>query len=121
MALLAQYGALMVVSGVPLCLFGVALGTRVGEVVAYLIPVFLLFVGLIAASWVAPLLAGSERTLFRSAWLILPHYHLADLTARLVFKMGALELRAFRDSLAYLSLQGISLTLIGRCLLRTRS
>ena len=119
-ALLAQYAALLMVAGGPLCLLGVALGIRAGEVVAYLLPVCLLFCGLIAASWLAPLLAGSELTLFRGAWLLLPHYHLADLSARLVFKMGALSPAVFRDSLVYLSLQGASLTILGRCLLRIR-
>jgi len=120
-ALLAQYGALVLASGTPLCLLGVALGTRAGEVVAYLVPVCLLFCGLIGASWLGPLLIGCELPAYRIVWLLLPHYHLADLTSRLVFKMGALTPSAFRDALVYLFLQGASLTLLGRCALRIRS
>lgn len=121
LGLVAQYGALFLVVGIPLCLLGVALGTKAGEVVAFLAPVSLLFCGLIAASWLVPLLAGSDLTLFRSAWVLLPHYHLADLTPRLIFKMGPLGWAQFRDTLVCLTLQGVSLTLLGRCLLRTRS
>jgi hypothetical protein len=119
--LLLQYAALVVVAGAPLCFLGVALGTRAGEVVAFLVPVVVLFCGLVAASWLAPLLAGSELALFRSAWVLLPHYHLADLTPRLVFKMGPLNSADFRDAALCLIAQGAALTLFGRCLFRTRS
>ena len=119
--LVSQYAVLAALSGAPLLLLGVALGTRAGEVIAFLVPVFLLFLGLMAASWLAPMLAGSDALLFRGAWLVLPHYHLADLTPRLVFKMGPMGWGAFIDSLLCLSLQGITLTILGRCLFRTRS
>ncbi len=119
--LVIQYMVLAGVGGGPLLLLAVALGTKAGEVVAFLIPVSLLFLGLIAASWLAPMLAGSDALLFRSAWLALPHYHLADLTPRLVFKMGPLTGADFAGSLLCLTLQGAALTLLGRCLFRTRS
>ncbi len=121
LTLVAEYGALLAVVGVPLCALGVALGTRVGEVIGYLLPVCLLFCGLIAASWLGPILVGSESPVVRGAWLLLPHYHLADLTPRLVFKMGALSPSGFRDSAVCLSLQGAALILLGRCLIRIRS
>lgn len=116
--LVAEYGALVSFVGVPLCALGVALGTRAGEVIGYLVPVCLLFCGLIAASWLGPILVGSESPFVRCMWLILPHYHLADLTPRLVFKMGSLSPSAFLGSAVCLSLQGAALTLLGRCLLR---
>jgi len=121
LVLVAQYAALLTIVGVPLSALGVALGTRAGEVVACLLPACLLFCGLIAASWLAPLLSANPSPQLRCLWLLLPHYHLADLTPRLVFKMGALHPAAFWGSLLCLSLQGASLTILGRCLIRIRS
>jgi hypothetical protein len=55
------------------------------------------------------------------AWLALPHYHLADLTPRLVFKMGPLTQGDFLGSVTCLALQGVAITLTGLCMFRTRS
>ncbi len=119
--LVAQCSVLAVVAFLPLLWLGIALGTRLDEVLAFLIPVSLLFLGLFAAPWIAPLLVGSDAPLFRLAWLLSPHTHLADLTARLVFKMGPLAGSDFIDSLTCLTLQGVAITLTGRCLIRTSS
>jgi len=120
-ALVGQYGALSGMALLPLLWLGVAIGTRVDEVVAFLVPVALLFLGLIAAPWIAPLLAGSDAALFQWGWLALPHTHLADLTPRLVFKLGPLAAADFFGSLGCLTLQGVAVTLLGRCLFRTQS
>lgn len=120
-ALVGQYAALIGMAMLPLLWLGVALGTRVDEVVAFLVPVSLLFLGLIAAPWIAPLLAGSDAVLFRWGWLALPHTHLADLTPRLVFKLGPLAATDFSGSLGCLTLQGVAITLLGRCAFRTHS
>lgn len=119
--LVLQYATLYTLVAVPLVLLGVALGTCAGEVIAFLVPAFLLFTGLIAASWLEPVLTGSSSFLHRLAWLGLPHYHLADLTPRLVFKMGPLPLGDFLRSGACLALQGAAITLTSLCIFRTRS
>lgn len=119
--LVGQYACLYLASGIPLLFFGMALGTRCGEIVGFITPIFLLFVGIVAALWIVPLPAGSDSPLFRTLWLLLPHYHLADLTPRLVFKLGPLAGNDFVGSLGCLFLQGCALTVFGRCLFRTRS
>ncbi len=119
--LVAQYAVLYTLATAPLIFLGVALGTRAGEVIAFCVPVFLLFLGLLAASWLEPLLAGGSSLLHRWAWLALPHYHLADLTPRLVFKMGSLASGDFIGSSLCLGLQGLALSLLGLCVFRTRS
>lgn len=121
LGLVLQYAALYAMVGGPLLLLGVAIGTRAGEVIAFLVPAFLLFVGLFGASWVEPMLAGSSSLIHRTIWLILPHYHLADLTPRLVFKMGPLAPGDFMGSLTCLALQGTTICLSGLCIFRTRS
>lgn len=119
--LVLQYGALYTLVGAPLLLLSAALGTRTAEIIAFLVPVALLFTGLFGAPWLTPMLAGSQADALRSLWLALPHYHLADLTPRLVFKMGPLPQADFLDSAGILCLQGAALCLLGRCLFRTRS
>jgi hypothetical protein len=104
-----------------LLLLSVALGTRTSEVIAFLVPVGLLFIGLSGAAWLAPLLGGSSIDALRSLWVALPHYHLADLTPRLVFKMGALPTNVFLSSLGCLALQGTALGIFARWVFRTRS
>lgn len=119
--LVLQYAALYTIVGTPLVLLGVSLGTCAGEVIAFVVPVALLFLGLLAASWLEPVLAGSSSFLHQGAWLALPHYHLADLTPRLVFKMGPLPQAAFLNSAFALALQGTALSLLALCTFRTRA
>lgn len=119
--LVLQYAALYSLVAAPLVVLGVALGTCAGEVIAFLVPAFLVFTGLVAASWLEPVLTGSSSVVHRLAWLILPHYHLADLTPRLVFKMGPLTQGDFIGSATCLAMQGVAITLTGLCIFRTRS
>jgi len=116
-----QYLTLYCLTGAPLLLLGVALGTRSSEVLAFLVPVGLLFCGIFGGRWLAPILADSESPLFKLLWLVLPHYHLADLTPRLVFKMGPLPAAAFVQTVACLGLGGLALSIFGLCIFRTRS
>jgi hypothetical protein len=119
--LVLQYSFLFLLCGTPLTMLSVALGTRTAEVVAFLATTGLLFLGLFGSIWLAPVLGGSESGILKSVWLALPHYHLADLTPRLVFKMGPLPIADFIDIILTLGLQGLALMLIGTWLFRTRS
>lgn len=121
LSLVGQYVALFVIVGLPLTLLAVALGTCAAEVLAFLVPVALLFVGLFGAVWLGPLLGGSSGWLHRALWLAVPHYHLADLTPRLVFKMGPLPITDFLTTLAALGVQGLAISILGLCVFRTRS
>ena len=73
------------------------------------------------ASWLAPLLGGADSSVLQSFWLALPHYHLADLTPRLVFKMGPLAVSDCVGVAGTLGLQGAAISIFGLCLFRTRS
>lgn len=119
--LVGQYAVLYLLCASPLVLLATALGTRTAEVIAFLVPTGLLISGLFGAAWLAPLLGGSSAKLLQSLWLAVPHYHLADLTPRLVFKMGPLPAADFLASAGVLALQGLALSLTGLCLFRTRS
>jgi hypothetical protein len=119
--LVCQYAFIFVLCAVPLIMLAVALGTRTAEVIAFLVPTGLLFVGLFGAAWLAPLLGGADSSVLQSFWLALPHYHLADLTPRLVFKMGPLPVADFIGVAGTLGLQGAAISIFGLCLFRSRS
>lgn len=119
--LVFQYAFVFVLCAAPLTVLAAALGTRTAEVIAFLVPTGLLFVGLFGAAWLAPLLGGADSSLLQSFWLALPHYHLADLTPRLVFKMGPLPFAGFMGVVGTLGLQGAAISIFGLCLFRTRS
>jgi len=121
MVLILQYGFIFSLCAAPLLLLAVALGTRTAEVIAFMVPVGLLFIGLFGAAWLGPILGGAKSGLLNSLWLALPHYHLADLTPRLVFKMGPLPMTDFMGTSLVLALQGAAISLFGICLFRTRS
>ncbi|WP_146849927.1 hypothetical protein [Brevifollis gellanilyticus] len=116
-----QYAAVFSLCAVPLLLLAVALGTRTAEVIAFMVPTALLAVGLFGFAWLAPILGGADSSPLQSLWLALPHYHLADLTPRLVFKMGPLSSADFLGIAGILGLQGAALSILGLCLFRVRS
>ncbi|HSI65590.1 MAG TPA: ABC transporter permease [Candidatus Saccharimonadia bacterium] len=119
--LVLQYGALYLLAAAPLIVLGVALGTRTHEIIAFLVPVSLLFLGLFGGLWLAPYLSEGDSVLGKLFWVLLPHYHLADLTPRLVFKMGPLPTADFLKTAGVLALEGSAFALTGLCTFRTRS
>lgn len=118
--LVFQYAALFILAAVPLIALGVALGTLTHEVIAFMVPVGLLFLGLFGSAWLSPFLAQGNP-FSKLLWILMPHYHLADLTPRLVFKMGPLPTGDFFRTVGVLALEGAAITLLGICTFRTRS
>ena len=119
-ALVLQYVTLFAAAAIPLVMLTLAAGTRFGEVAGFTGAAGWLFLGLIAAPLSEPVFAGSDSPWMRGVWLAYPHTHLADLTPRLVFKMGPLAPASFGGSLLVLLLQGSAMLLLGKCLFRTR-
>jgi hypothetical protein len=119
--LVLQYTALYMLAAVPLIVLGVTLGTRTHEIVAFMVPICLLFLGLFGGLWLAPFLAQGNSFIGKLFWVVMPHYHLSDLTPRLVFRMGPLPTADFLRSAGVLALEGAAFTLLGLCAFRTRS
>ncbi|WP_172682943.1 ATP-binding cassette domain-containing protein [Verrucomicrobium spinosum] len=119
--LVVQYAVLYGAVAVPLLMLSVALGTRTSEVIAFLVPVALLFLGLFGSGWLEPMLTSGDNGVFKTVWMLIPHYHLADLTPRLVFKMGPLPMASFLQTVICLGLEGLAFFLLGICAFRTRS
>lgn len=119
--LVFQYASTYCICAAPLLVLAVALGTLTAEIIAFMVPTCLLFMGLFGSAWLAPILGGSDSITLQFLWLALPHYHLADLTPRLVFKMGPLPLADYLGVIGTLGFQGAALSIFGLCLFRVRS
>lgn len=105
-----QYLFLFGIVTIPLLLLAVSLGTRLNPIVAYLIPFGLGAYGIAGISYIKFVLATSHNPMLNFIYAVSPHYHLADLTQRLVFKMGALTTGTFVSVSSYLG--GIALVLM---------
>jgi hypothetical protein len=120
----AQAYALWVVA-IPLwCAPALALATRISSPAATLITLLLHVYGTEAISYADMIrrnLSANQyfRDLAEIAWAISPHIHFADLTNRMVFKMGALDPNAFWTLTLYLA--GYSLLIATLCLLIPKS
>jgi hypothetical protein len=106
-----QYAFLFMLVVAPLVLVAIALGTRINATAAYVITGMLAFYGLFGIGYLDFFLSRTDHAFFDFIYLISPHYHLADLTNRLVFKLGALGTSTFVNSSLYLA--GLGLLLAG--------
>lgn len=98
-----QYGWLLMLAMAPLLLLAISLGTRLNATTAYCIAAGIGFYGLVAIGYLDLFVTRTGSGLLQFVYLVSPHYHLADLTDRLVFKMGALELASFLKTSLYLT------------------
>lgn len=106
-----QYAWLFILVVAPLSLLAIALGTRFNATAAYVLTGAAAVYGLFGVGYLDVFLAQSGLPMLDFIFVISPHFHLADLTNRLVFKLGALEAGAFLHSTLYLS--GLGLVLAG--------
>lgn len=97
-----QYALLFLMTVAPLALLGVALGSRFGSLVGYVVPVALCLYGLYGVGYLGMMIRLPDQNIALE-WLyaISPHYHLADLTNRLTFKLGSLSGEIFGSLLLY--------------------
>lgn len=106
-----QYLFLFLLVTGPLLVLAISLGTRVNGAAAYAITGALALYGLFGIGQLEVFLADNDNTFLNLVYLISPHYHLSDLTSRLVFKLGNLEWGDLTQISAYLA--GIALVTLG--------
>ena len=99
---LVEYGTLFLLVFSSLLLLAIALGTRLGSAVAYLITLGLALYGLYGVGYLDLLFHVRKDAFLEAIWTLSPHYHLADLTPRLVFKSGHIPGLDFAQIAAYL-------------------
>lgn len=115
-----QYGLLFLFVTAPLLLLSIALGSRLGATVGYVVPLALVLYGLYGVNHMGSLLSGKGAGL---DWLFVlsPHYHLADLTERLVFKQGSLVTSEFLQILGYFTGIGLVTSVVSILCFRVKS
>ena len=85
-----------------LALLGVGLGSRFGALVGYVAPTGLCLYGLYGVTYLGMTIRlRDDNKLLEWLYAVSPQYHLADLTPRLIFKMGHLPWPDFAGFFLY--------------------
>jgi len=106
-----QYFLLFFLVVAPLLALAISLGTRFNGAAAYAVTIGLALYGLFGIGYLEVFLADNKNPFLNLLYLVSPHYHLSDLTSRLVFKLGAIPLAELGRIAAYLG--GLALLTVG--------
>jgi hypothetical protein len=117
-ALLVQQTLLFELSAVGLLALAAALGTRFSQAPACLICLGLLAAGWWFAAWIDAWMMQTAPRLHPTLGLLLPRYDLADLTTRMVFKLGPLPMQTALRVAAVIGLQTLGLAALARWITR---
>lgn len=101
-----QAGVLFLFAIGPLALLGIGLASRFGAMVGFVVPAALCLYGLYGVGHLSETLKMGENPILEWLYIVSPQYHLADLTPRLIFKMGGLPWSSFAGFLGYFTLLG---------------
>ena len=96
-----QYAALFVLVIAPLALVAISVGSRFGATIGYLLPLSLSLYGMYGVGYLAMMTSVQDNAFLDWLYVVSPHYHLADLTPRLVFKHGSMLTSEFLHLVAY--------------------
>ncbi|MBK1854440.1 hypothetical protein JO972_05695 [Verrucomicrobiaceae bacterium 5K15] len=96
-----QYAALFLLVIAPLTMLAISVGSRFGSTIGYVIPLCLSVYGLFGVGYLAMMINVRENIFLDWLYVLSPHYHLADLTPRLVFKQGSMVGSEFLQLVAY--------------------
>lgn len=106
-----QYLLLFFLVTGPLLVLAISLGTRLNGAAAYAITVGLALYGLFGIGYLEVFLADNRNAVLNLVYILSPHYHLSDLTSRLVFKLGAIPWGELGQIALYLG--GLGLFIVG--------
>lgn len=96
-----QYAALFLLVTMPLVMLAAAIGSRFGSTIGYLVPLCLSVYGMYGVGYLAMMTTVQNNVLLDWLYVVSPHYHLADLTPRLVFRHGSMLGSEFLHLVAY--------------------
>ncbi|MDF1740148.1 MAG: hypothetical protein P1U86_13380 [Verrucomicrobiales bacterium] len=113
-----QYALLFFLVVTPLLTLAISLGTRLNGAAAYAITIGIALYGLFGIQYLEVFLADNSNPILNIVYLLSPHYHLSDLTSRLVFKLGALTGSELLQISFYLAGIGMVITAISYALYR---
>ena len=114
-----QFAALYLLTIGPLALLAVGLASRFGALIGYVVPTFLCGYGLYGVGYLGMTIKMRDNPVLEWLFVLSPQYHLANLTPRLVFKMGHLPSADFMLYLAYFAAVTLVLSVSATLLFRT--
>lgn len=115
-----QYAALFCLVIAPLAMLAISLGSRFGGTVGYIVPVGLSVYGLYGVGYVGMMTSVQQNAFLDWIFVLSPHYHLADLTPRLVFKQGSMLSSEFLQFVVYFVGLKLVLTMISTMCFRAK-
>jgi len=98
-----QYAALFLMVFAALLLLAIGLASRIGQAGGFFLAFGLAAYGLVGVKFLATFFDSEKGVLLETVWTFSPHYHLADLTERLIFKSGNLPAGDFGNISLYLA------------------
>lgn len=101
--LCVQHGFLMLLLALPVTQLAIALASRFGALVGYTGSVLLYFLGFYAVLAVEKVVIAKDTFYVDLLYVVLPHFHLADLTHRFVHSQGAMSNGEFFAVFEYLA------------------
>ncbi|MBB5352364.1 hypothetical protein HNR46_002609 [Haloferula luteola] len=116
-----QYGVLFIAVIAPLLMMAISVASRFGAVSGFVITAGLSFYGLYGVGYVKQLISVDGNPFLRTLWAASPHYHFADPTERLRYKLGAIEPGEFPLVLAYFLGIALLYAAISRLVFRVRA
>lgn len=96
-----QYAILFIVVIAPLIALAIAVASRFGGITGFLTTAGICVYGLYGVGYMKMLLNIEQNSLLSWVWSVSPHYHFADPTERLRYKMGAIEWSEFPTLVTY--------------------
>ena len=116
-----QYAVLFLMVMLPLVALAIAVASRFGSITGFLTSTTLAIYGLYGVGYLRLLSNVENNSWVKWLWAGSPHYHFADPTERLRYKLGAIDWEKFPLLLAYFG--GILLVYlsISRLLFRARA
>ncbi len=114
-----QFALLFLMVNGPLVLLAVGLASRFGSMVGYAVPLALGLYGLYGVTHLGEMIKMDANPLIEWVYALSPQYYLADLTPRLIFKMGPLAGGEFGAFLVYFA--SVAFALAGAALLLFRT
>ncbi|MEP4078232.1 hypothetical protein [Haloferula sp.] len=114
-----QFALLYLLTLGPLVLLAIGLASRFGSMVGYVVPGALCLYGLYGVGYLGETIKMGGNPLLEWVYIISPQYHLADLTPRLLFKMGALKAADFGAYAGYFLIIAVVMLAVSRLSFRT--
>ncbi|GAA5484414.1 hypothetical protein [Haloferula sargassicola] len=116
-----QYAVLFAAVVAPLIALAIACASRFGAITGFLVSSGLSFYGLYGVGYVKQLVSVENNAILQWLWSASPHYHFADPTERLRYKLGAIEWSQFPLLLGYFAGIALLYLAISRLVFRVRA